>query len=286
MKFSAILLVPALAFATAQAKISPEELMKRQCRSVHLGFQTSEAKALYTEVVPQKSAPGTYFCAIGFNRGYFGMQELANGKKVVIFSTWDNSEGDDKNAVAENDRAALVEQGKNVRVGRFGGEGTGVQSFYDYDWQLNEPTRFLVQAAQRGGHTEFTGWFFHENTKTWQLMTRFRTPAKNLLLRGGYSFIEDFRRNYESAKVPRRALFRNTWALNMNNEWHRVTGMRFTADVTPSKNIDAGPEGSGFFLETGGSTVNRHTPLWKEMKNETARLKVPEDLNALLQPTK
>lgn len=277
--FSAVSLVSS---AVLHAETSPEELVKRQCRSIHLGFKMGESVALYNEIVPQKSAPGTYFCALGFNRGYFGMQELANGKKVVIFSTWDDAKGDDKNAVTEENRAKLIEQGEGVRVGRFGGEGTGAQSFYDYDWKIGEPTRFLVQAAQVDDHTEFAGWFFDATAKKWQLMTRFQTPTKGLLLKGGYSFIEDFRRNYESAQISRRAVFQNAWSLGKNDKWTRLTTAKFTGDTTPSKNVDAGPEGAGFFLQTGGETENKTTPLWKEMTNTASTMKLPEGVVDLL----
>ncbi len=104
-----------------------------------------------------------------------------------------------------------MEQGEGVRVGRFGGEGTGAQSFYDYDWKIGEVVRFLVQAEAGEGFTEFRSWFYDNGRKKWQVMTRFRTPTSGIRLKGGYSFIEDFRRNYESARIQRVAQFQNGW---------------------------------------------------------------------------
>lgn len=38
-------------------------------------------------------------------------------------------------------------------------------------------------------------------------MTVLRTPTSGVKLRRGYSFLEDFRRNYKLAKIIRRARF-------------------------------------------------------------------------------
>ena len=88
----------------------------------------------YNELTVEKSVPGSYFMACGFNHGYFGLQELGNGKKLAIFSIWDPGKQDDPKAVAEEQRVKLIHQDEKVRVGRFGGEGTGGQSFYDFEW--------------------------------------------------------------------------------------------------------------------------------------------------------
>src|SRR5207245_6268437 len=76
------------------------------CRSVHLWYKAPEAAAFYNEVTVERSAPGTYFCVCGWDRGYFGIQELGNGKKVIIFSVWD-SEQNDRNAVEGEKRVKL-----------------------------------------------------------------------------------------------------------------------------------------------------------------------------------
>ncbi len=109
--------------------VADETLKGIACRSVHLGFSGKDTLAFYNEVTPHTSAPGTFFMACGWNTGYFGLQELADGKKLVIFSVWDNARGDDPNAVEEDVKVKLLHQDPAVRVGRFGGEGTGGQSF-------------------------------------------------------------------------------------------------------------------------------------------------------------
>ena len=72
----------------------------KAARSVHLWYRAPEAVAFYNEVIVERSAPGSYFCVCGWNTGYFGIQELGNGKKLVIFSVWDSNQND-KSALAE-----------------------------------------------------------------------------------------------------------------------------------------------------------------------------------------
>ncbi|BDS05735.1 hypothetical protein NT6N_07750 [Oceaniferula spumae] len=288
--FASALLIPCVAsLLHAAPKVDAAKLAdeaKRQCRSIHLGYQMKESTALYNEIVVANSAPGTYFCALGFNRGYFGMQELANGKKLIIFSVWDKSQTNDKHAVEESKRARVLETGEGVRTGRFGGEGTGAQSFYDYDWKNGETVRFLVQAKQSvvdgTTFTDFKGWFYDNQRKQWQHMTTLRTPTTGIKLRGGYSFVEDFRRNYKSAKIMRRARFQNTWAKMNDGTWTPLTTARFTGDRNPATNVDAGKEGDGFFLQTGGDTEMKTNKLWSTMQGDKRTGKMPEGVKDLL----
>ena len=87
LSLSLLLFIPALLPAD-------EKLAGIACRSVHLGYAAGEGTAFTTELIVDKSAPGTYFCAIGWNKGYFGIQELSNGKKLAIFSVWDSGQND------------------------------------------------------------------------------------------------------------------------------------------------------------------------------------------------
>lgn len=268
-----------LATSITSTAASPEELVKRQCRSIHLGYQAPAGEWALLDVTPTKSAPGTYFCAMGFNKGYFGMQELPNGKKVIIFSVWD-SKSDPRAHIRESDtpeehRVGVLEVGEGVRPARFGGEGTGSKSFFDYDWKVDETVRFAVHAKPDGKFTTFSGYFFDNQRKTWQLMAKFRTEHGQPL-GGYYSFIEDFRRNYKSAKISRTANFTNGWVKTVDGKWLPMTAARFTGDNTPSTNVDAGPIEDGFFLATGGDTEPKTTKLWKGMKRDAPKAAKPE----------
>src|SRR6266436_9617641 len=130
-------------FVISVAGAAAAQEPQKACRSVHLWYNAPEAVAFYNEVIVERSAPGTYFCVCGWDKGYFGIQELGNGKKVVIFSVWDSNQND-KSAVEEEKRVKLLYRDEKVRIGRFGGEGTGGQSFLDYEWKIGQTYRLMV----------------------------------------------------------------------------------------------------------------------------------------------
>lgn len=231
-----------------------EKLAGRACRSVHLFYPAPEGTAFHNEIRVTTSAPGTYFMVCGWSHGYFGMQELGNGKKVLLFSVWDPTKGDDPKAVPEAQRVKLLHRDPAVRVGRFGNEGTGGQAFLDFDWQVDKPYRFLVTAQTDGDRTGYSGYFFHPQDKAWRHLVTFSTLAKGEKLRGYYSFVEDFRRNGTSAMQPRRAAFGNGWVRTNAGEWKALLQARFSADSNPATNINAGNSEAGFYLATGGTT--------------------------------
>jgi len=260
------LLVIPLLFILPSAILADEKLKGVACRSVHLGYSAEPGTAFYAESQVVKSADGTYFCAIGFNSGYFGIQELANGKKVVIFSVWDPTAGDDPKKVPDEKRVKQLHKDDAVRVGRFGGEGTGGQSFFDYDWKVGETYRFLVTAEpdpKDDSRVAFAGYFYLPEKKAWKHLVTFSTVTTKKNLGGYYSFVEDFRRNKVSATKVRQAEFGNAWVRTPKGDWKPVTQARFTADSNPVTNIDAGLNVSKdrFYLVTGGETENKTTKL-------------------------
>jgi hypothetical protein len=252
-----------------------ERLEGIACRSVHLGYPASEGVAFYNEVTVDQSADGTYFMACGFDMGYFGIQELADGKKVVLFSVWEPGGKNDPKAVDEERRVKLVFQGDGVRIGRFGGEGAGGQSFFDFDWKTGETYRFLVTAKPDDQRTEFAGHFFLPDKKEWKHLVTFSTLAGGNALRGYYSFIEDFRRNRVSATKARQAHFGNGWIKTKDGQWVALTRARFTADNNPVTNINAGVDGDRFFLTTGGETTNSGTRLQEFMNRLPGGVTLP-----------
>jgi hypothetical protein len=217
--------------------------------------------AFCNEVTVRKSAAGTYFMACGFDGGYFGVQEVGSGKKVVLFSVWEPNPGNDPEAVAEDLRVKLIAKGAGVRTGRFGGEGTGGQSLFDYQWKVGQPYRLLVTAKADGPRTHYSGYFYVAEKSAWQHLATFSTLNDGKFLRGFYSFIEDFRRDGDSATHQRRAHFSEGWVKAKDGKWSALTRARFTADDNPATNIDAAAEGSAFVLSTGGDTRNDHAHL-------------------------
>lgn len=238
-----------------------ERLKGIACRSVHLHYPSAEATAFYNEITPRTSADGTYFMVCGWSKGYYGIQESASGKKFLIFSVWDPGSQNDPKTVKDDERVKLLSKDPDVRVGRFGNEGTGGQSFYDFDWKLNETYRFLVKAkAADEGRTEYSGYFYRPDLKQWKHLVTFSTKS-NSLLKGNYSFVEDFRRNKISTTKLRAAEFGNGWVESPDGKWTELTKATFTADANPVMNINAKVEGNAFWLGTGGDLANTDTKL-------------------------
>jgi|SRR5579862_1061320 len=226
----------------------------RAARSVHLSYPAPEAAMFYNELVVQKSVNGSYFMACGWSTGYFGIQQLSDASgKVVLFSVWDPARGDDPSSIRPEDRVEVIEQADDVRVKRFGGEGTGAQCFFRFNWRVGETNRFIINAKIENQKTSYTAWFNGEHS--WKKLATFRNRTGGKPLSGYYSFIEDFRRDGASAQDLRRALFGNGWVKTMHGDWTPLVKARFTAsnaDWESKENIDAGVSGSFFYLATGG----------------------------------
>ncbi|HEY3411497.1 MAG TPA: DUF3472 domain-containing protein [Armatimonadota bacterium] len=230
----------------------------RAARSVHLLYPAPEVTAFYLELTVQKSVPGSYFMACGFSHGYFGIQEQSSGKKVVIFSVWDPSKGDDANAVPLEQRVEIPFNADDVVVRRFGGEGTGGQSFYEFDWKPGEVYRFMVRSTVTGKKTAFAAYFRAPGSKAWKHLATFRTSTGGDNLTGLYSFIEDFRRDTKSANETRRAAFGNGWVQITGGKWQPLTKAVFSASGSEWEARDAicaGVASGRFYLQTGGNTV-------------------------------
>ena len=244
-------------------------------RSVHLIYPAPEGTLFYNEVTVEESVPGSYFMACGFARGYFGIQELGDGSKRVLFSVWDPTKGDDPNAVQKTQQVEVLGQGEGVEVKRFGGEGTGGQSFWKYDWKIGHTYKLLVSSKVEGDRTTFTGYFFVPEQDRWQKMATFRTQTGGAPLKGLYSFVEDFRRDGKSAAQIRRARFGGGWLQTTGGDWVALRRARFSADGNTQLTINAGVTGNSFFLQNGEPTLNT-TPLGTVMERPLEGMNLPE----------
>lgn len=277
-------LIVSFGFVSAE---EPVDLEKRQCRSTHFWWKSMQAinediELFYVEMKVQQSADGSYFMAAGFSGGYFGLQELYNSEdKIALFSVWEPGNPHDykadQNEVEEKERVKILASGENVEVKRFGGEGTGGQSRIKFNWELDKTYRFIVtaKAGTKPEGTIFSGHIYNPESKKWQLMATFHTKLKAKKMKGLYSFIEDFRRNYKSAKKTRKASYGNAWARTVSGKWVPLTTTIFTADGNPSMAINAGKSDvlqNGFYMQTGGETKNElklQSPLSYEEHGKT-----------------
>lgn len=229
----------------------------RAARSVHLGYPAPDGDLFYQEMVIEQSVNGSYFMAAGWNTGYFGLQQLNSPtNKVVLFSVWDPTTGDDPKAVRTEDRVELLHEGPGVRIKRFGGEGTGGQCMAPFSWQLGETNRFLIRGEVQTNKTAYSAYVWRADRQDWWHLATFRTRTGGKALKGYYSFVEDFRRDGTSVGETRRARFRNGWVRTRDGDWVSLTRARFTgsgADWESKDNVDAGAAGDGYFLATGGA---------------------------------
>src|SRR5262245_65703867 len=92
-------------------------------RSVHAAWNAPErcnSFAVTLDVL--KTWPGSFFMAVGWSQGYFGIQGLGDGTSGVICSVWGGNDKD-RNIVMHA-KALSCAPGATVR--RVGGEGGGL----------------------------------------------------------------------------------------------------------------------------------------------------------------
>jgi len=137
----------------------------RRGPSVHLKYEVPKNKQIewgYSEItVPKGQDPiGSYFMANGFGQGYFGFQVKSPTERWVLFSVWSPFSTNNPGEVPEKDRVATLAKGKKVRAQKFGGEGSGGQSFLKYPWKAGKTYRFLTRVQPNGDTTTtYTSWF-------------------------------------------------------------------------------------------------------------------------------
>jgi len=270
-----ILLTVSLCLWVSACAVAVEKPVPRAARSVHLWYPGEQGIVYYNEVTVERSYPGSYFCVCGFRHGYFGIQELWQGKKVVLFSVWDPGKQNNPNAVPEDRQVKVLHEGKGVRVSRFGNEGTGGKSMFDYQWKVGETYKCMVKTSVEGDRTKYSAYFYLNEENKWKHLATFQTITGGDYLSGYYSFVEDFLRNGDSSRNIRRARYGNGWIKTKDGEWRPLTRATFTADRTPTMNIDAGVKDGRFFLQNGGDTEN-HTPLRSRMDCPIEQMNRPE----------
>ena len=233
----------------------------RAARSVHLAYSASGCKLFYNELVVEQSEAGSYFMACGWNNGYFGIQELADHRKVILFSVWDA--GGNDGSTNPEDRVECLYRAPDIQIKRFSGEGTGGQSIGNFTWTTGETNRFVITADARENRTAYSASIWLSDQRKWKHLATFRVNSTGKLMSGLYSFIEDFRRDGKSALEVRRAKFGNAWVEATGGHWQPLIQARFTASNASweaKDSINAGTNGSWYFLTTGGDT-RRAIPL-------------------------
>ena len=128
-----------------------------------------------------------------------------------------------------------------------------------------------MTARADGKRSEYAGYFYLPETKTWKHLVTFSTPTGGDLLKGHYSFVEDFKRDRVSTTHTRRAEFGPGWIKTSDQKWQPLAQARFTGDGNPVVNIDAGTVSGRMFLATGGAIENQTVPLREMLEIDVAQ---------------
>lgn len=232
----------------------------RRGPSVHLQYLLPCNKNIcyfYNEIIVPKGedAIGSYFCAAGFDGGYFGIQVNSTTERRILFSIWSPYQTDNPQCIPDEYKVRLIRKGDHVYVGEFGNEGSGGQSFLRYNWKSGTKYKFLVNATPSSTeqHTQFTAWFWSPDRNSWSLIASFVRPTERLFLRNIYSFSENFLP--ETGHIVRTARFGNQWIRDCHGDWHEITVAKLTGDATSKRNRQdfcGGVVEKDFFLRNCG----------------------------------
>jgi hypothetical protein len=232
----------------------------RRGPSVHLGYITPDnmnAEWFYNEVSVTKGndVVGSYFMADGFAEGYFGMQVNSPTERHILFSVWSPFKTDNPGQVPENQKIIMLKKGPDVHTGEFGSEGSGGQSYLQYNWKAGNTYKFLIHAKPDAtNHTIYTAYFFAPEVNKWQLIASFSRPQTNTYLKHLHSFLENF--EPEQGNITRQVFFTNQWIAGADGKWTELNKARFTIDNTGIKGyrVDyaGGTLGNSFYLKNCG----------------------------------
>jgi hypothetical protein len=240
----------ALAIAPTYANDPENFYWSRRGPSCHLKYTIPKENIeyFYSEILVPKGEDkiGSYFMANGFADGYFGIQVNSATERRILFSVW---EEDNK------PKTILLKKGTGVTAGRFDGEGTGGQSYLEYNWKPEVTYKFLTKGIPDGtGNTIYTSWFFMPEKNKWELIASFKRQYKSTYLKGFYSFIENFEE--DNGYLGRKAFYNNQWVKIKNGAWVPVRECTFSVDATARNkqrmDFNGGVENGKFFLQNGG----------------------------------
>ena len=249
----------------------------RRGPSVHLSYQIPENAGdilyYYNEItVPEgNDVLGSYFMSNGFGQGYFGMQVNSPTERHILFSVWSPYKTNNPADIPADQRIKMLKKGEGVHTGKFGNEGSGGQSYYNYMWKAGNTYKFLLKGEPTGdGKTDFTAWFFAPEVNNWKLIASFRRPKTDTYLTRFHSFLENFIPGI--GNLTRRGNYANQWVYTAKGEWIELTKARFTADATARKesrmDYSGGAEGDKFFMKNCGF-FNETTPINSHFERET-----------------
>jgi hypothetical protein len=211
----------------------------------------------YNEVtVPEgNDVLGSYFMADGFAEGYFGMQVNSPTERHILFSVWSPFKTDNPGQIPDDQKIVLLKKGAGVHTSEFGNEGSGGQSYLNYNWKAGNTYKFLTHSVPDAhNHTIYAAYFFAPELGKWQLIASFSRPQTHTYLKHLHSFLENF--EPEQGTITRKVLFTNQWIADDAGNWTELNKARFTVDNTGAKgyrmDYAGGTAGNAFYLKNCG----------------------------------
>lgn len=254
----------------------------RRGPSVHLNYKEpadENIEYFYNEInVPNgEDVIGSFFMANGFSNGYFGIQVNSSEERRILFSVWSPYRTNNPDEIPREDRIQLLNKGPEVYAGKFGGEGSGGQSYRKYYWKAGNTYRFLLKGVPaRNNSTDYTAYFYAPEIDKWQLIASFRRPKTGTYLKRLHSFLENFIPS--RGNITRKAYYQNQWVRTTKGQWFELTEARFTADNTARKearlDFAGGSEGKKFFMKNCGF-FSEKVPIGKQFKRKATQ-KAPD----------
>lgn len=250
--------------------------------SVHIRYHHPDNQATvvgyYNEVRVEQTVKHTYFCTIGFDVGYLGIQDHGSGH-LAIFSVWDKGGGkDDSSAVDKADQTQVLYTHPQAKSSRFGGEGSGAKTMLPFAWEIGKTYRFLVTLTPQESGTVYTAWI-SELGKDWQKIASYETVMTKKKLQGFYSFIEDYVRNGDTGQKARLAFYPRQAVLHSNGDWKKISNGSGSIADDVIQNGHSGVKENLFLRKSGAETKDYATQPRQfsiELKDENFSLERPQ----------
>ena len=129
---------------------------------------------------------------------YAGFQVLEDGRKVAIMSVWKMYLIDENNNITPFNAKRIYPENPRI-ADDFGGEGTGVKTLVDYDWQAGKTYRSLIQCGKTNeGNCEVTFSVCDLETGTWTKLVAYDLGYGDTRITNLGCFLENYVPRYAS----------------------------------------------------------------------------------------
>jgi hypothetical protein len=246
---------------------------------------------------------GSYFMCNGFGEGYAGIQVNSERERRVLFSVWSAYSTDNPSLMGKYaPRLVRVNNQPGYRPAitytKFGGEGSGGQSYLRHAWQAGKTYKMLTRVRPHPRQDKYpnsslykawfhdgAGWIFIAEWRRIELDAADNNgrPPRARWYTGAHHFLENF--NPAVGNLARRGTWDNQWYISKDGEFFEPTGYLFTNDATASAGhrvdyaggvMPAGDERAGaIFLKMGGyftANVSARARFTKPAKNNRPAL--------------